>query len=253
MGSASWLLAGDGSTAALCSACHGAGRAIARGAARHVDAASWTAAMGRLRVVTPVDVDDPVVRRRRDVMTRHEDRLKEEGAMGLQRRHAGRRHGRAGRRRAPCRTPPAAADRKGLASRTPRRGSVRPRRARRRVRRGPARAGRAGRERGALAAAPSPGTTASLPSEPGPVPTFGASCTCRWSRTRSTRSATKRTPFRSSKQAFGPGHLHPGSRSEAGAGGTGAAKSALISCISGSGFRAHLSRCARSSTGSISA
>jgi tRNA-splicing ligase RtcB len=79
MGSASWLLAGDGSTAALCSACHGAGRAIARGAARHVDAASWTAAMGRLRVVTPVDVDDPVVRRRRDVMTRHEDRLKEEG------------------------------------------------------------------------------------------------------------------------------------------------------------------------------
>jgi len=30
-------------------------------------------------VVTPVDVADPILRRRRDVVARHEDRLKEEG------------------------------------------------------------------------------------------------------------------------------------------------------------------------------
>lgn len=79
MGAASWLLAGDGATSALCSACHGAGRVAARGAARHVDPAVWDDARARLRVVTPVDVDDPIVRRRRDVVARHDDRLKEEG------------------------------------------------------------------------------------------------------------------------------------------------------------------------------
>ena len=79
MGAASWVLAGDGATSALCSACHGAGRSVARGAARHVDPAAWDDARARLRVITPVDVDDPIVRRRRDVVARHDDRLKEEG------------------------------------------------------------------------------------------------------------------------------------------------------------------------------
>ncbi|MBK9037226.1 MAG: RtcB family protein [Myxococcales bacterium] len=79
MGAASWLLAGDGAIATLCSACHGAGRSVARGAARHVEPAVWDAARAGLRVITPVDVDDPIVRRRRDVMARHDDRLKEEG------------------------------------------------------------------------------------------------------------------------------------------------------------------------------
>jgi len=79
MGASSWLLAGEGAEAALCSACHGAGRSIARGAARHVEPDVWDDARARLRVVTPVDVDDPMVRRRRDIVERHEDRLKEEG------------------------------------------------------------------------------------------------------------------------------------------------------------------------------
>ncbi len=55
------------------------GAALARGAARHVDAAVWDDARARLRVVTPVDMDDPVLRRRRDIVARHDDRLKEEG------------------------------------------------------------------------------------------------------------------------------------------------------------------------------
>jgi RNA-splicing ligase RtcB len=79
MGAASWLLAGDGNRDALASACHGAGRSVARGAARHVDPDAWAQARDTLRVVTPVDVDDPILRRRRDVMARHDDRLKEEG------------------------------------------------------------------------------------------------------------------------------------------------------------------------------
>ncbi len=79
MGAASWLLAGEGATSALCSACHGAGRSVARGSARHVEPSVWDAARATLRVVTPVDVDDPIVRRRRDVVARHDDRLKEEG------------------------------------------------------------------------------------------------------------------------------------------------------------------------------
>lgn len=79
MGAASWLLAGDGNDAALCSACHGAGRSVARGAARRIDPQAWDRARATLRVVTPVDVDDPILRRRRDVIARHDDRLKEEG------------------------------------------------------------------------------------------------------------------------------------------------------------------------------
>lgn len=79
MGAASWLLAGEGADSALCSACHGAGRSVARGSARHVDAAVWDQARAQLRVVAPIDVDDPVVRRRRDIVARHDDRLKEEG------------------------------------------------------------------------------------------------------------------------------------------------------------------------------
>jgi tRNA-splicing ligase RtcB (3'-phosphate/5'-hydroxy nucleic acid ligase) len=79
MGDASWLLAGDGNDAALCSACHGAGRVAPRGAARHVDGAVWDRARASLRVVTPLDVADPIVARRRDIVAAHEDRLKEEG------------------------------------------------------------------------------------------------------------------------------------------------------------------------------
>jgi tRNA-splicing ligase RtcB len=79
MGDASWLLAGDGNEAALCSACHGAGRAVPRGAARHVEPGVWDRARETLRVVTPIDVADPIIARRRDVVAAHDDRLKEEG------------------------------------------------------------------------------------------------------------------------------------------------------------------------------
>lgn len=75
MGAASYLLAGTGNGAALCSACHGAGRSLSRGKSRHVDPGDT---FERLRVVTPIDPTAPDVRLRRDVLAEYHDRLKEE-------------------------------------------------------------------------------------------------------------------------------------------------------------------------------
>lgn len=78
MGAASYLLAGDGNEAAMCSACHGAGRALSRGKSRHVDEQTYTETFERLRVVTPIDPSSAEVRLRRDVLAEYHDRLKEE-------------------------------------------------------------------------------------------------------------------------------------------------------------------------------
>jgi len=78
MGAASYLLAGSGNDAALCSACHGAGRSLSRGKSRHVDEAVYERTLSRLRVVTPIDPEAPEVRLRRDVLAQYHDRLKEE-------------------------------------------------------------------------------------------------------------------------------------------------------------------------------
>ncbi len=75
MGAASWLCAGSGHFAALESACHGAGRSVPRGEAVH---RGDPRALARLRVVTPLDVDSPAVRLRRDILEKHEKRLFEE-------------------------------------------------------------------------------------------------------------------------------------------------------------------------------
>lgn len=78
MGAASYLLAGEGNTAALCSACHGAGRSLSRGKSHHVDERTYRETFERLRVVTPIDPTSPDVRLRRDVLAEYHDRLKEE-------------------------------------------------------------------------------------------------------------------------------------------------------------------------------
>jgi tRNA-splicing ligase RtcB (3'-phosphate/5'-hydroxy nucleic acid ligase) len=78
MGAASYLLAGSGNDAALCSACHGAGRSLSRGKSRHVDERTYATTFERLRVVTPIDPTAPDVRLRRDVLADYHDRLKEE-------------------------------------------------------------------------------------------------------------------------------------------------------------------------------
>ena len=78
MGASSFVLAGEGNTSALESACHGAGRSLTRGEATHVDHEIYERAVERLRVVTPIDPASPEVRARRDILQKHHQRLKEE-------------------------------------------------------------------------------------------------------------------------------------------------------------------------------
>lgn len=78
MGAASYLLVGDGNDDALESACHGAGRALSRGRATHVEKTVFDDAMEKLRVVGPIDPRAPTIARRRDIVEKYEKRLMEE-------------------------------------------------------------------------------------------------------------------------------------------------------------------------------
>lgn len=78
MGSASYVMAGSGSREALASACHGAGRLLARGKARQVDEETYSRAIAPLRVVTPIDPDSHAIRGRQDILEQYHGRLKEE-------------------------------------------------------------------------------------------------------------------------------------------------------------------------------
>lgn len=79
MGDASYLLAGEGNSSALCSACHGAGRALSRGAARKLDDEACATMIEGLRIVTPLDLDGQRLKQRPDIRARYLDRIKEEG------------------------------------------------------------------------------------------------------------------------------------------------------------------------------
>lgn len=78
MGAPSYLLLGQGNRTALCSACHGAGRQISRGAAMHADDRLLDAFLEEFRVVTPLDPRRPDVRRRRDLIDKWRQDLKKE-------------------------------------------------------------------------------------------------------------------------------------------------------------------------------
>lgn len=78
MGSASYVLAGEGNESALCSACHGAGRGLTRGQAVHVPEGTYEREVLPLRVITAIDPEAPQVRGRRDILGRHRQRLLEE-------------------------------------------------------------------------------------------------------------------------------------------------------------------------------
>jgi tRNA-splicing ligase RtcB len=73
MGDGTWLLRGLGSEEGLHSSAHGAGRRLSRQEAR-----SAARLDGALRVVGPVDPNDPRVRGRADIVAELEGRLKEE-------------------------------------------------------------------------------------------------------------------------------------------------------------------------------
>lgn len=78
MGAASYLLAGLGNEDALSSACHGAGRALSRGKAAHVNKAIFQHEIEKLRVVGPIDPRNPAISRRRDILEAYEKRIMEE-------------------------------------------------------------------------------------------------------------------------------------------------------------------------------
>lgn len=78
MGDSSYLLAGNGNAAALCSACHGAGRSLTRGQARNIDADTFERTVAPLKVVTAIDPASPQMRLRRDILAKYQEHLKEE-------------------------------------------------------------------------------------------------------------------------------------------------------------------------------
>lgn len=78
MGDSSYLLAGEGNSDALASACHGAGRSLPRGQARNVDEYIYQKNVSLLQVITPIDPEDMEIKLRKDILTKYHDRLKEE-------------------------------------------------------------------------------------------------------------------------------------------------------------------------------
>ena len=81
MGSSSYLMLGQGNANSLCSACHGAGRLIARGAAMHVDDKEIDEFLNNFRIVTSVNPNDAEVKGRRDILGKWKAQLKQEAPM----------------------------------------------------------------------------------------------------------------------------------------------------------------------------
>jgi tRNA-splicing ligase RtcB (3'-phosphate/5'-hydroxy nucleic acid ligase) len=78
MGSSSFILAGQGLPEALSSASHGAGRALARGAATRGFETEFKRFLEEFRVVTPLDLRRQDVKMRRDILDKKLEELKQE-------------------------------------------------------------------------------------------------------------------------------------------------------------------------------
>jgi len=78
MGSASFLMEGKGNQEALCSASHGAGRALSRGAALHASEEEFEKFLKEFRIITPLDPKRPDVKNRPDIYQKWHDALKKE-------------------------------------------------------------------------------------------------------------------------------------------------------------------------------
>ncbi|HSK76462.1 MAG TPA: RtcB family protein [Thermoanaerobaculia bacterium] len=78
MGASSYILVGQGHAGSLCSASHGAGRSLSRGEALKGHDEELRRFLESFRVVTPVDLRRPDVRRRRDIVDRKLEEIKQE-------------------------------------------------------------------------------------------------------------------------------------------------------------------------------
>lgn len=81
MGTSSYLMLGQGNESSLCSACHGAGRLIGRGAAMHVGDQEIEDFLNNFRIVTPINPKDASVKGRRDILGKWKAQLKQEAPM----------------------------------------------------------------------------------------------------------------------------------------------------------------------------
>jgi tRNA-splicing ligase RtcB len=88
MGSSSFVLAGLSNSDALDSASHGAGRALSRGQASRTGHSEFEQFLRDFRVVTPLDLRHPDVRRRSDIYQRKIDELRGEGPHAYKGIHA---------------------------------------------------------------------------------------------------------------------------------------------------------------------
>jgi tRNA-splicing ligase RtcB len=79
MGSSSFVLAGMGNSEALCSASHGAGRALSRGEASRTAHREFDRFLSDFRIVTPLDLRRADVRNRPEILKRKIDELRAEG------------------------------------------------------------------------------------------------------------------------------------------------------------------------------
>ena len=87
MGAPSYLLLGQGNREALCSACHGAGRAMSRGEAAKVDDEMLDAFLKEFCVVTALDPNRQDVKQRRDILNKWRDELKKEAPYAYKKLH----------------------------------------------------------------------------------------------------------------------------------------------------------------------
>jgi tRNA-splicing ligase RtcB len=78
MGAPSYLLLGRGKRPAMCSACHGAGRALSRGEAMRADDAKFEEFLRQFTVITALDPKRPDVRLRPDILDKWKQELKKE-------------------------------------------------------------------------------------------------------------------------------------------------------------------------------
>jgi tRNA-splicing ligase RtcB len=78
MGANSFIMVGQGSSEALCSASHGAGRTMSRGDAMRGHEAEFEAFMKAFRIVTPTDLRRPDIRQRRDIYNAKLEEIKQE-------------------------------------------------------------------------------------------------------------------------------------------------------------------------------
>jgi len=76
MGASSFLLLGNGARPAICSACHGAGRALSRGVAMREDDSRIDEFLKDFTVITALDPNRPDVRLRPDILEKWKQELK---------------------------------------------------------------------------------------------------------------------------------------------------------------------------------